>query len=137
MDAFLTRYPKEAELETRTATFEEKGDVLRGTYAFIELFCPDVSCDCRRVVIAVVSRERGEVVATLNYGWENVGFYRKWSGDDPLAALMKGVTLEPSGKQSPESETFRELFRSILLADPKYRKRIQKHYRMFKKWKPT
>jgi hypothetical protein len=136
MDAFFTRYPKEAELETRTATVEGDGDVPPGTYAFLELFCPDVSCDCRRVVISVLSREREVVVATLNYGWENVGFYRKWSGNDPMAPLMKGVTLEPSGTQSPEAEAFRQLFREILLADPRYRTRIQKHYRMFKKWKP-
>jgi hypothetical protein len=67
MDAFFTRYPKEAELETRTATVEGDGDVPPGTYAFLELFCPDVSCDCRRVVISVLSREREVVVATLNY----------------------------------------------------------------------
>lgn len=137
MEAFFTRYPKEAAEETRTATVPEGAAVPAATYGFLEFYCPDVRCDCRRVVISVVA-ERGEkVVATLNYGWEKISFYRLWSHDDELAVQMAGVSLEPSGQQSKHAESILRLFRDFVLADPRYKARIRRHYRMFKRWRPA
>jgi len=50
---------------------------------------------------------------------------------------MAGVSLEPSGQQSKHSASFLRLFRDFVLADPRYKARIRRHYRMFKGWRPT
>lgn len=133
MRDFHTRCPQEAEQETRTVTVLQHGGPLpKGTYGFIELYCDEDDCDCRRVVISVLAREKRKVVATLNYGWEKLSFYRRWIKGPWSTAGMRGVTLEPGVRQSRHAEMFRQFFADVLLNDRAYYKRIQRHYRLFK-----
>ncbi len=47
-----------------------------GEYGFVELYCTEKGCDCRRVVFWVVATHLPEPhVATLNFGWESAEFY--------------------------------------------------------------
>lgn len=110
----------------------DTGEVLRA-----EFYCPEVGCDCRRVVISVVAEPGDNVVATLNYGWERASFYRRWSPGDPLAAQMAGVFLEPSGRQSKHAEFFLRFFCDFVLPDPRFKARLRRHYRLFKAWRPA
>ena len=60
MSPFISRFPGLGEQETRVATILEDGDLPEGEYAFLELYCDEPGCDCRRVVIQVVERSSPE-----------------------------------------------------------------------------
>ncbi len=51
---FVSRFPELGGRETRVATFMEGGEVPAGKYFFLEYYCDDQDCDCRRVIIRVV-----------------------------------------------------------------------------------
>lgn len=137
MMEFVTRYPDEAAAETRTiVVLDEGGIVPAGTYGFLELYCDEDDCDCRRVIIIVVARTDMRTMATLNYGWASRTFYRRWTNDPNPPNDLKGVSLEPLGQQSPYAEVFLGLFKDMLSKDRAYRERIKRHYRMFKDWTP-
>jgi hypothetical protein len=138
MRPFFERFPKQAAEETRTITIAPgHPSVPAGTYGFLEFFCAEDDCDCRRVVVSVMSDDGHTVMATLNYGWETVAFYRNWSHEDEFAAQLAGVSMEPLGGQSLYSEFFLGVFRDMVVGDKAYRKRIRRHYDMFKRWRPT
>jgi hypothetical protein len=45
-------------------------DLPRRTFVFMEAYCADPRCDCRRVMLNVVDAETHDQVATINYGFE-------------------------------------------------------------------
>ena len=102
-------------------------------YAYIEFYCPDLDCDCRRVFIQVVARHRQDhVLASINYGWEKESFYRKRLPFDPEAPrqIVRG-SLDPLNEQSEHAAQFLELFRRFVLDEP-YRLRLRRHYQLFR-----
>ena len=77
MTPFMKRFPELGARETRSVTVPDKEDVPSGEYGFIELYCNEPNCDCRRVVVVVLRPETGwQFWAVINYGWESVKFYR-------------------------------------------------------------
>jgi hypothetical protein len=108
-------------------------DLPDGEYGFVELYCNETGCDCRRVVITVLRPENGwsRIWATIGYGWESVEFYEKWglAGSDP--ADMKGPYLDPLNPQSRYSPALLDLFR-LLIQSPDYVQRLKRHYQMFR-----
>lgn len=134
---FMEFFPEIAEKETRRITLRNDPFIPDGEYAFVDSFCEDKNCDCRRVYFNVLQIDQDYesiYAATISYGWEDLGFYLSWSPYLPsnMAAEMKGPSLEPSQKQSPYAEHFLDLFKSKLLIDPEYIERIKKHYALFK-----
>jgi hypothetical protein len=104
-------------------------------YGFLEHYCNDKGCDCRRVMFNVVSRNTMKTVAVIAYGWESKAFYTKWnySHNDPeIIAQMQDPILNPGSPQSELAPALLEKVRDALLKDPAYMARIKKHYRMFK-----
>lgn len=102
-----------------------------GTYSFMENYCEDNTCDCRKVMVNFVHIKSKEILATIGYGWESVNFYTKWMyGDRKIAQILSGVYLEPGGIQSKYSQAFLELFKHYL--DKEYIERLKKHYKIFK-----
>lgn len=104
-----------------------------GEYAFVELYCDDLQCDCRRVFIQVLARhQQDQVLASINYGWEKESFYRKGMAWDPDAPreIVRGA-LDPINEQSEHSEALLELFQQHVLDEP-YRLRLRRHYRLFR-----
>jgi len=72
---FFELFPDIAAKETRNITVLRSGDLPKGTYAFLESFCNDEACDCRRVFVNVYSKGRfgfrgGDPIATISFGWE-------------------------------------------------------------------
>jgi len=137
MAPFFTRCPKLAETEFRTATVIGDPHIPPGEYGFLELYCDEPDCDCRRVLIHVITptMETGKPLATINYGWESEEFYRKWMhslGDDDLIREMVGPSLEPLAPQCNLAPHFLELFQSMV-QDPAFVDRLHKHYRLFRK----
>jgi len=135
MVPLYSKFPKIAQAETRAITLLENPHGLeKGEYGFIELFCTDKTCDCRRVMVQVYG-PGGKFYATLSYGWENLDFYTAWMfGDDRVSHEMVGAQLYSLAPQTKDSELFLNYFKE-LLEDKTYADRIKQHYRLFKKAK--
>lgn len=132
MTAFFAKFPEIAINETRTIFVKGGSDIPDGEYGFIETYCEDTACDCRRVLIQVLSPQTpGKVWATINYGWESLEFYEKWFTNKDLAKECMGATLDPLNPQSKYAHKLLEIFNHIVL-DKEYIERLKRHYSMFK-----
>ena len=133
MTPFMDRFPELGARETRSATVTEGQYLPAGEYGFLELYCNEPGCDCRRVTILVLRRETGwsKIWATISYGWESVDFYREWGGahSDPIE--MKGPCLDPLNAQTKYSSALLNLFR-VFLQSTDYVERLKRHYQMFR-----
>ena len=130
-------FPEVAEKETRTATVlnNPDGKLPSGDYGFLEMYCDEADCDCRRVYFDVISRGSAQTEAFITWGWESEEFYRSRSkldlSPEDLAELIGPAlaTGQPQGKLAPALLDF---VRDIILADPDYVERIKRHYKMFR-----
>ena len=133
MIPFMERFPEVGARETRSVTVPPRQDLPEGEYGFVELYCDEPACDCRRVIIDVLRPETGwsQIWATISYGWESLDFYRKWGGqgNDPIE--MKGPYLDPLNPQTKYSAALLNLFQ-FLVQSPEYVARLQRHYQMFR-----
>lgn len=134
---FMDFFPEIAERETRRITLRNDPRIPNGEYAFVESFCADKDCDCRRVYFQVLQIHPDyEPVhaATISYGWEDLDFYLSWSPYLPstMAMAMKGPILQPLQQPSRYAERFLEFFEAYFLTDPAYTDRIKRHYALFK-----
>jgi len=102
-------------------------------YAYLEFYCDDLNCDCRRVFLRVVAKgQPDKVFASISYGWENESFYRKrmpWNPDE-TKGTVRGE-LDPMNEQSEFAEEFLDLFQRVVLDEP-YRLRLRRHYQLFR-----
>jgi len=135
MSPFSERFPELAARETRSVTLRGRNDLPDGEYGFVELYCDEPQCDCRRVTIAVLRPHTGwkKFWATISYGWEKLAFYQKWSkSPEPLdPEEWNGPYLDPLCEQTKFSPALLNLFH-IVLASPGYAERLKRHYRLFR-----
>ena len=132
MRPFMDRFPEIGPRETRSLRVSGLPGLPDGEYGFIEMYCDEPHCDCRRVMIAVLRPETGwgKIFATISYGWENAEFYRAWGPHcDPIE--MIGPSLNPLGPQTQSSPALLSLFRT-LIESPDYVERLKRHYSMFR-----
>ncbi|MHB9025124.1 MAG: hypothetical protein ACYC7E_13285 [Armatimonadota bacterium] len=132
MAPFLSRFYDLAIAEMRTLIIRNYPELPDGTYGFLELYCDEPACDCRRVTIDVI--EAGNpttILATISYGWESEEFYGRWVHNADLAKDVKGPSLDPINPQSQYSETFLRLF-TEQLNDEAYVARLKRHYALFR-----
>ena len=130
MEPFYVRFPDIAEKETRCIIIPPGKKLPAGEYFLTESYCNDNKCDCRRVFINIVYKNR--IVATIGYGWEATDFYEKWLGEESLAEDMKGPILELGGQQTEHSAELLKLFKEVMLNDAVFIERLKRHYEMFK-----
>ena len=137
MIAFHSVLPEVAEREVRCVHLQTasgltpNSGLAAGEYAFVEYYCEDLKCDCRRTFIQVIARpEPNQVLASINYGWEKESFYRKHMPYDRKAPrqVVQGW-LDPINAQSKHSQELLELFQKHVLDEP-YRQRLQQHYQL-------
>ena len=133
MIPFMERFRELAARETRSVTVAGRTDIPDGDYGFLEFFCDEPGCDCRRVMIVVLRSDTGwsKNWASINYGWESLEFYRRWGGSWVAGSDAKDPFLDPLNPQTPYSPALLNLFR-LLLQSPEYARRIQTHYRIFR-----
>lgn len=137
MEAFFSRFGDLAFKETRAVTIPAGNPVPAGEYGFIEYYCTDNNCDCRRVIIKVLSQDSGEKVwAVISYGWESVAFYRKWSPRTDNAEKCARPTLDPLNPQSEYAEHLLAFFEQMI-QDKAYVDRLKHHYKMFRNFRST
>lgn len=132
--SFHERFPEVAEKETRMLRVV-RDDGLVEHFGFVELFCDERGCDCRRVFLQAVCPEMGRAtLATISFGWEPDSFYRRWASfplsDEDLREL-KGPALVRLAPQSEDAEEMLEIF-TEQLDDAAYVERIKRHYAMFR-----
>lgn len=122
MRPFISEFPILGEEETRMIhILEEGGDEFPppDEYAFLELYCDEKACDCRRVLITVYARHAERIMATINMGFDVEG-------------EEAGPFLDPLNPQTKHSSRFMGYFLKNINNDPEYMKRLQRHYVMFK-----
>lgn len=131
---FYIGFEDEAKEMKRFKVTSNKLDVPSDDYMFIENYCFDKDCDCRKVMInAVGKKDPGKFLATIHYGWESAEFYEKWMfGDREIAEETAGIHLETAGIQSEHAQAFLEIFKKAVNNDSNYTESIKKHYKMFK-----
>ena len=102
-------------------------------YVYVEFYCDDLKCDCRRVLLQVISKTNPNVpLAWIMFGWEKERFYRNLMPED--LEYVRGTILgdlDPDMEQSKVADAFVELFKQHVLDEP-YRMRLRRHYRMFR-----
>ena len=133
-EPFVERFGEFAWKETRSITVFDDPRLAGDEFGFLELYCNDENCDCRRVMFDVLSKNRRKSVAVIAYGWESQEFYAKWfrQKDPEIIQQMQGPILNPGSHQSELAPALLEKVRDVLLADPEYIARLKQHYRMFK-----
>jgi hypothetical protein len=135
MTPFYTRFPELAAHETRVArVMTGDASLPFGEYGFVEYYCDDPGCDCRRVLILVCTPQVPDsALATINYGWESAEFYTRWMhGDEKAGREITSASLDPLHPQSEFAEALLEIFRREIAEDPAYVARLARHYEMFK-----
>jgi hypothetical protein len=125
--------PETAAKELRICTVPtSEAGVPAGDYFLREFYCNEHGCDCRRVLVQFIPKQKEwEVAASINFGWERPRFYRKWSSDPDLWREMAGATLEPFAEQGPHSLHFLAMFEHIS-RDPALVAVFRRHYLLVK-----
>ena len=133
---FSSYFPDVAERETRMIIVTDGSPfgLPPAEYAFLEMYCDEKGCDCRRVFWSVFTSQRMDIVAVIAYGWEPEDFYAGWLGDDdPLVIKeLKGPALNMASPQSDLAPGILKLVEDVLLNDTSYLERIKTHYKMFR-----
>ena len=101
MMAFHTLFPEEARNENRAITMLGHEVLPDRTLLFVESYCVEHACDCRRVMIHVIDTDRREQVATINHGFEP---------PKPPFEDEGQTFLDPLNLQSPLSGALHRLF---------------------------
>lgn len=131
MRAFFQVCDETAKRETRSVTVRGMPPIPDDEYGFIDFYCEDPNCDCRRSIVTVFSSRNG-IVATFSYGWESRSYYLRWAGSSGYCEDMAGVMLEPFGQQSSYAPELLKVFEEMLQSHPEYASRFPRHYREFK-----
>ena len=129
--------PEVADSETRSIFLfnEHEYGIPKGQYAYIENYCNDSKCDCRKVMINVVriDGENSEIIATIGFGWEGVEYYTKWlHGNSEVAKEMVGASIELGAPQSQYSKACLAMVKNHCLNDAVFSNRLKQHYQLFK-----
>lgn len=118
-ELFTHHFPALGVAETRSLGLAAAAyGVPPGNYAFLEAYCTEPGCDCRRALIHVVERERG-FVALVSFGFDR-------------AAPMAGPYCDPLYPIPDYAAGLVRLLSEQLFSDPAYVERLQRHYRMMK-----
>lgn len=133
---FFETFPALSQSELRNIFITERNPyplIPVGNYAFLEMFCPDIDCDCRKVIIPIVSINPNKTWAILHYGWACEKHYQRWWGKNHDGYRpLSGAYFDPP-TDNPLQQAFLELFKQMIESDPHYAQRIERHYQMFKK----
>jgi hypothetical protein len=124
MLTFHTLFPDEADAEYQTVIPYEKEGIPTRPFLFVELYCVEPECDCRRVMLNVVDIHTDQHVATINYAFE--------PPEPPFDDLGQWF-LDWLNPQSEVSDAFLELFTDMIANDRGYHDRLVSHYEMWKR----
>src|SRR6266404_5222903 len=134
MGFFSRRFPHLLESETKACTVRTPvAGLPAGMYIFLEFYCTDPACDCRRVLLQVWGVKQDRVLACIHYGWETEEFYTEFCGNPETARVLRAGVLDPDRRRSKVAPVLLRIFRVVLLRDKTYVARLKRHYEMFKR----
>ena len=118
--------------QVRSVRIAQSPHLPDGEYSFIDMYCSDPDCDCRKTMIQVM--HNGKPVSIINYGWEPAGFYEQWmngsSADDNLSLPMNGATIDLTSPNLISEEGILGLFNALL--DDVWIAKFKRHYKEVK-----
>lgn len=123
MIGFHLLFPRQAANECRTVTPIGRMDLPSRTFVFMEAYCAEPRCDCRRVMLNVIDAETHDHVATINYAFE---------APKPRFDDEGQMFLDPLNPQTSMSPAFLELAADLIAHDRAYHDRLVRHYTMWK-----
>jgi hypothetical protein len=89
------------------------------TLALIEFYCPDLNCNCRRVILQVFSQQLQQPLCSISYAFDR---------DDP----MSGPFIDPLNPAVENADEVLEFVESQVLSDPDYVARLERHYELLR-----
>ena len=116
--------------QVRTVTIASSSQLPDGEYCFVDMYCSDPSCDCRKTMIQVL--HSGEVVSIINYGWESPSYYKQWFGDDQDEDVpqMHGASIDITSPDKVSRKGMLGLFNALL--DKRWIGAFREHYKAVK-----
>ena len=124
MVSFSALFPDVEAREVRSVTPIGNPGLPERPFMFLELYCREPGCDCRRVMINVMDVERKQHVAIINHGFEP---------PEPRFADAGQTFLDPLNRQTKWSRAFLDIFVKMIANDADYRERLERHYDMWKR----
>jgi len=100
--------------QVRSVTIKQSSQLPDGEYSFIDTYCIDPECDCRKTMIQVI--HNGKLVAIINYGWESKTYYDNWMGDKTdteTIPKMNGASIDISSPNLVNEDAILELFKTL------------------------
>ncbi|NWJ97875.1 MAG: hypothetical protein HXX20_19140 [Chloroflexi bacterium] len=121
---FTSLFPEQGLKETRSITTSGYPGLLDDCYGLFEAYCTDPKCNCRRVMLNVVSLYHPERYNTQYLASISYGFDRKEE--------MAGPFLDELNPQSPLAKALLSMVEELVLSDPAYIARLEAHYKQVK-----
>jgi hypothetical protein len=113
--------------QVRTVGLRKSPHLPDGDYTFVDTYCTDASCDCRRTLIQVLCN--GVHVSTIGFGWESPKFYKNWMGvksDEDYMPQMHGATVDMSSPNQVSPHSMLAFFNALL--DERWITTIKRNY---------
>jgi len=101
--------------QVRTVSIKQHPQLPDGEYSFIDTYCADPACDCRKTMIQVM--HNGNPVSIISYGWESATFYEKWmfsSAKDDSMPKMHGASIDITSPDLVRADGILALFNALL-----------------------
>ncbi len=117
--------------QVRSVRIAQSPQLPDGEYSFIDMYCSDPSCDCRKTMIQVM--HNGRLVSIINYGWETAAFYKKWMGssaEDKSFPAMNGASIDITSPNLVNGEGVLGLFNALL--NDMWIAKFKRHYKEVK-----
>lgn len=123
MRFFNELYPETARQETLLVRMKDD-QLPNGDYAFLEYFCDNPTCHCRRVLLDVVLLDdrhpkNSKTIATIEYEWQK-----------PLS--KKNPSLNKDAKQSALAKSTLSVFSHLVKSNAFITERFRRHFDMVK-----
>ena len=113
--------------QVRTVSIKQSPQLPDGEYSFIDTYCVDPECDCRKTMIQVMHNEK--LVSVINYGWESATFYEYWMGSsakDNSMPKMHGASIDIVSPDHVSRDGILALFNALL--NDIWTAKIKRHY---------
>lgn len=114
LEPYAIIFPDKDESVMTMQLDRKTGTIPKGAYGFIEFYCTDKGCDCRRTTLFVLN-EKMQEKAVISMGFDPA---------DPMC----GPFLDDFHKQSPYAEPLLEIFVQLINRHPEFIEAMHRHY---------